>query len=165
MAMIRTQASELLWYGKLETTVDRAKEVRKLAEAMITLAMDTYTDTVKVTKTVTNKETKVKEQKEFVNDGVKKLNARRVMMANLRDLREEKPEGEKMSVLKERTKDVNHPLIEKMLNVHALFYAKRAKASGRKGGSTRILKTGNRRGDNAETVIIELVKNMPAEKK
>ena len=103
MAMIRTQASELLWYGKLETTVDRAKEVRKLAEQMITLAVDTYTDTVKVTKTVTNKETKVKEQKEFVNDGVKKLNARRIMMANLRDLREEKPEGEKMSVFKERT--------------------------------------------------------------
>ena len=165
MAMIRTQASELLWYGKLETTVDRAKEVRKLAEAMITLAMDTYTDTVKVTKTVTNKETKVKEQKEFVNDGVKKLNARRVMMANLRDLREEKPEGEKMSVFKERTKDVNHPLVEKMFNVHAPFYAKRAEAFGRKGGYTRILKTGNRRGGNAETVIIELVKNMPAEKK
>ena len=151
MAMIRTQASELLWYGKLETTVDRAKEVRKLAEEMITLAMDTYTDTVKVTKTVTNKESKAKEQKEFVNDGVKKLNARRVMMAKLRDLREEKPEGEKMSVFKERTKVVNHPL--------------RAEAFGRKGGYTRILKTGNRRGDNAETVIIELVKNMPAEKK
>ena len=165
MAMIRTQASELLWYGKLETTVDRAKEVRKLAEEMITLAMDTYTDTVKVTKTVTNKESKAKEQKEFVNDGVKKLNARRVMMAKLRDRREEKPEGEKMSVFKERTKVVNHPLIEKLFNVHAPFYAKRAEAFGRKGGYTRILKTGNRRGDNAETVIIELVKNMPAEKK
>ena len=60
MAMLRTQASELLWYGRLETTVDRAKEVRGIAEEMITLAMDTYTDTVAVTKTVTNKSTGVK---------------------------------------------------------------------------------------------------------
>ena len=165
MAMIRTQASELLWYGKLETTVAMAKEGRKPAEARITLDMETYTETVKVKKTVTNKETKGREQKECGNDGVKKLNERRVMMANLRDLREEKPEGEKMSVFKERTKDVNQPLVEKMFNVHAPFYAKRAEAFGRKGGYTRILKTGNRRGDNAETVIIELVKNMPAEKK
>ena len=83
------------------------------------------------------------------------------MMANLRDLREEKPEGEKMSVFKERTKEINHPLIEKMFNVHAPFYAKRAEAFGRKGGYTRIIKVGGRRGDNAEVAIIELVKNMP----
>ena len=164
MAMLRTQASELLWYGRLETTVDRAKEVRGIAEEMITLAMDTYTDTVAVTKTVTSKSTGVKEQREFTNDGVKKLNARRKMMSVLRDLHEERPAGEKMSVFKERTKDVNHPLIEKLFNEHAPFYAKRAEACGQRGGYTRIIRLGNRRGDNAEVAIIELVKDTPAKK-
>ena len=162
MAMLRTQASELLWYGRLETTVDRAKEVRSLAEEMITLAMDTYTDNVTVTKTITNKSTGVKEQREFTNDGVKKLNARRKMMASLRDLHEEKPKGEKMSVFKERTKEINHPLIEKMFNEHAPFYAKRAEACGQRGGYTRIIRIGGRRCDNAELAIIELVKDTPA---
>ncbi|MCI7583775.1 MAG: bL17 family ribosomal protein, partial [Christensenellaceae bacterium] len=32
LAVLRNQASELLWYGKIETTVDRAKSVRSIAE-------------------------------------------------------------------------------------------------------------------------------------
>ena len=75
MAMLRNQVSELLWYGQLETTLDRAKEVRALAEKYITLAIRTYQDDVKVTKTVTDaKGNKV--AKEFTNDGPKKLAAR-----------------------------------------------------------------------------------------
>lgn len=54
LAVLRNQASELLWYGKIETTVDRAKSVRSIAEKLITLAINTYEDTVKVTKTKTN---------------------------------------------------------------------------------------------------------------
>ena len=37
MAMLRQQVTDLLTYGKLETTIDRAKAVRPLAEKMITL--------------------------------------------------------------------------------------------------------------------------------
>ena len=48
--LVYSQAAQLLWYGKIETTVERAKEVRKVAEKMITLAVRTYQDTVKVTK-------------------------------------------------------------------------------------------------------------------
>ena len=39
MAMLKNQVSELLWYGQIETTVDRAKAVRSLAEKYITIAM------------------------------------------------------------------------------------------------------------------------------
>ena len=40
MAMLRQQVTDLLTYGKLETTIDRAKAVRPLAEKMITLGKD-----------------------------------------------------------------------------------------------------------------------------
>ena len=36
-ALLRQQVTDLLTYGKLETTIDRAKAVRPLAEKMITL--------------------------------------------------------------------------------------------------------------------------------
>ena len=157
MAIIRNQASELLWFGSIETTVDRAKEVRSYAESMLTLAINTYNDTVKVTKTV--KSDKGEVHKEFVNDGPKKLAARRKLMASLRDIQELKNEGESKSAYKERTKDVNHPLIEKIFREHAVFYANRAEKLGQKGGYTRIIKLGQRRGDGAEMAKLELVKN------
>lgn len=158
MAIIRNQASELLWYGSIETTVDRAKEVRSYAESMLTLAINTYEDTVKVTKTVKNdKGDKV--EMEFVNDGPKKLAARRKLMASLRDLQEVKAKGEKKSEFKARTKDINHPLIEKIFREHAVFYADRANKLGQRGGYTRIIRLGQRRGDGAEMAKLELVRN------
>lgn len=162
MAILRNQASELLWYGRIETTVDRAKEVRRIAEKMITLAINTYEDVVEVTK-----KKKVKDELvdvTFKNDGTKKLNARRVMMATLRDIQELKGDKESKSAYKARTKDINHPLIEKIFNEYAPFYAGRAEAFGQRGGYTHVLRTGSRRGDNAQTAIIELVKNMPEKK-
>jgi ribosomal protein L17 len=54
MAVLKNQVSMFLWNGKLETTLDRAKEVRRLAEKYITLAMRTYEDTVTVTKEKVN---------------------------------------------------------------------------------------------------------------
>ena len=84
MAMLRNQVSELLWYGEIETTVDRAKEVRRMAEKLITLAIRTYQDDVTVTKSVKGAKGE-KTDVQFVNDGVKKLAARRRLMAELRD--------------------------------------------------------------------------------
>ena len=89
MAVLKNQVSMFLWNGKLETTLDRAKEVRRLAEKYITLAMRTYEDTVEVKKTKTNLKGE-KSEVTFTNDGVKKLNARRRLMASLYDLQEVK---------------------------------------------------------------------------
>lgn len=158
LAIIRNQASELLWFGSIETTVDRAKEVRSYAESMLTLAINTYNDTVKVTKTV-KADNGDKVEKEFINDGPKKLAARRKLMASLRDIQELKAEGETKTAFKERTKEVNHPLIEKIFREHAVFYADRAEKLGSKGGYTRIIKLGQRRGDGAEMAKLELVRN------
>ena len=158
--MLKNQVSELLWYGDISTTVDRAKSVRSLAEKYITIAMRAYKDDVKVTKTITEtnaKRERVKSTVEVTNDGPKKLAARRRLMAELVDLKEIKGEKESKSAYKARIKDVKHPLIEKMFKEYAPKYDARKEELGQGGGYTRIIKTGVRRGDAAETCVLKLI--------
>jgi large subunit ribosomal protein L17 len=157
MAMLKNQVSDLLWMGRIETTVQKAKEVRRLAEKILTLAINNYEDVVK--ENVTEKDEKGKEiTKEVIKDGVKKLNARRKIMASVFDIQEQRRKGERKAAFKQRTADIKHPLIEKIFNELAPQYKKRADEKQQKGGYTRIIKNGYRRGDNAEMAIIELVK-------
>lgn len=155
LAVLRNQVSYLLWYGKIETTVAKAKSVASKAEKILTLAINSYQDNVTVKKTITVDGKKV--EKEVVNDGVKKLNARRKMMAFLYDLEEQRGKDEKLADFKARTNGVNHALIEKIFNVYAPKYAERAKEVGNFGGYTRVIKLGARRGDAAEMAIVELI--------
>ncbi len=154
-ALLRNQVSYFLWNGKLETTFARAKEVQKLAEKYITLAVNTYTDTVKVEKAKVVKGAKSKV--EVLNDGVKKLAARRMLMSNLYDIQETKGAKESRTAYKIRTSDVKHPLIEKIFNDYAPKFAKKAQDTGAKGGYTTIHKLGPRRGDASEMAIIEVL--------
>lgn len=155
-ALLKNQTSEFLWNGKLDTTLARAKEIKNLAEKCITLAIKTYEDTVEVSKERENlKGDKI--QVKVTNDGVKKLAARRQLMATLIDLQEIQGAKENDSAYRARTKEINHPLIEKLFNEYAPKYAKRAEDLKQAGGYCRILKTGFRRGDAAETAIIELI--------
>lgn len=156
MALIRGQASSLLWEGKLETTVARAKTLRSYVEKLITLAMDTYEDTVKVVKTDIDAKG-VKTKREVINDGPKKLAARRTLMSKLYTREELRKAKEDKASFRARTEGINHPLIEKIFNVYAPKYAERAKELGQRGGYTRVLKLGKRRGDNADMALIELI--------
>ncbi len=156
MAVIQNQATNLLWYGKMETTLQKAKEVRSYAEKIITLAINTYEDVVKVVKTTVDaKGNKV--SREVINDGPNKLAARRAIMAKLHNIQEVRAPKESKADFVKRTEDIKHPLVEKLFNEIAPKYAKRAETLGTKGGYTRIIKLGTRSGDSAEMAIIELV--------
>ena len=155
-AMLRGLVSDLLWYGKVETTVARAKSVRRQAEKLLTLAINSYEDIVKVEKEI--KDAKgVKVKTTVSNDGPKKLQARRQLMAYLMDRQEKRKPKESVEAFDARTNGINHPLLEKIFNVYAPKYAARAKEVGQGGGYTRIVKMGQRRGDSAELAIVELI--------
>lgn len=156
--MLRNLASDLLWYGKIETTLARAKELKPYVEKIITLAVNSYTDTI--SEEVIVKDAKGKEiKKKVFKDGPKKLYARRRAMALTHDITDAKQPTEKMSEYKKRVKGIKHPLIEKLFNEIAPKYADRAEKLGQGGGYTRIYRLNNRRGDDAEMAIIELVED------
>ncbi len=155
-ALLRNQASELLWHGKITTTKAKAKELKSYVEKIITKAIKVYDDNVEIEVKKTDKKGKEITEKS-VKDSAKKLAARRLIMAKLYDLQEVKPFSEKKSDFKARTGDVQHPLMEKLFNEIAPKYAQRAEELGQGGGYTRIYLLGQRRGDGAEEAVIELV--------
>lgn len=163
-ALIRGQVTSLLQNGKIVTTEAKAKEVRKVAEGLIALAVreqDNY-ETVTVTAKVPRKDKDGKRVKEVVNgkkvtvyDEVQKeikkdypsrLHARREMQKVLYTVKEVPAEN---AGKKRNTKEVD--LTEKLFTEIAPKY------TGRNGGYTRIVKIGLRRGDAAMEVLLELV--------
>ena len=155
-AMLRGLVSDLLWNGKIETTVAKAKSVRSRAEKILTLAINSYEDIVKVPKQIKD-DKGVKVKTTVTNDGPKKLQARRAIMAYLYDRQEQRKPKESVEAFEARTAGINHPLLEKIFNVYAPKYAGRIKEVGQGGGYTRVIKLGQRRGDAAEMAVVELI--------
>ena len=159
IALLRNQVTQLLYHGKIETTEARAKEVRKIAEHLITLAVkekDNF-DEIKVTAKVDGK--RIKEvvdgkkvtqydevEKTVKKDQPSRLHARRQMLKVLYPVVEVPTDA---AGKKAATKKVD--LTAKLFDEYAAKYA------SRKGGYTRIVKIGERRGDGAMKVILELV--------
>ena len=163
-ALLRSQVTQLIYNGKIRTTEARAKEVRKIAEHLITLAVrekDNFEE-VTVKAKVARKDKDGKRVKEVV-DGKKvtvydevdktvkkdmpsRLHARREMLKVLYPVTEvpEEAAGKKSG-----TKKID--LTDKLFSEYAVKYA------DRKGGYTRIIKIGQRKGDGALEVFLELV--------
>jgi large subunit ribosomal protein L17 len=163
-ALLRNQVTALLQHGKIVTTEAKAKEVRKIAESLIALAIkekDNY-ETVTVTAKVAVKDKDGKRVKEVV-DGKKvtkyetvekeikkdlptRVHARRQMLKVLNPVVSVPTEA---AGKKRNTKEID--LVAKLFDEYAVKYA------GRKGGYTRIIKIGLRKGDAAMEVVLELV--------
>ena len=163
-ALIRAQVTSLLEHGKIRTTEAKAKEIRKEVEHLIALAVkekDNFEE-VTVKAKVAKKDADGKRVKEVV-DGKKvtvyeevektikkdlpsRLHARRQMNKVLYTVKEVPSEA---AGKKRNTKVVD--LTDKLFNEYAPKYA------DRKGGYTRIVKIGLRKGDAAMEVLTELV--------
>lgn len=146
-AILRNLTTALIWNEKIRTTQARAKEVRSIAEKLITLAVREHDNTVSVKK---NGES-------FENDAPTKLAARRRLMAYLYNVPMDRLPKESKGDYKERTGDINNPVVEKLFREIGPRYAARAQDIGSGGGYTRIVKIGPRRGDAAPMAIVELV--------
>ena len=163
-AMLRSLATALINNGKIVTTEARAKEVKKIVEGMIALAVkekDNY-EVVKVTAKVARKDAdgkRVKEvvdgkkvtvydevEKEIKKDMPSRLHARRQMLKTLYAVTEVPTEA---AGKKRNTKKVDLPA--------KLFDEIAPKYENRNGGYTRIIKIGQRKGDGAMAVLLELV--------
>ena len=156
MAMLRNQVTNLIWYGKIETTLARGKEVQSMAEHLITIAMRECDNTVELTKKTKNEKQQIVELN-VTNDMPSRLAARRRVMRYLYDIPAVQTKDEDRDDFKARQKQVKHQVVEKLFREIAPKYKKRAEEKGQGGGYTRIVKKGPRRGDAAEMVILELV--------
>ena len=163
-ALLRSQVTSLIYKGKIVTTQARAKEVQKIVDGLIALAVkekDNY-ETVKVSAKVPVKDKdgkRVKEvvdgkkvtkfetvEKEIKKDLPSRLHARRQMLKVLYPVTEV---PKTLSGRKKGTKEVD--LVAKLFDEYGVKYA------SRNGGYTRIIKIGQRKGDGAMEVVLELV--------
>ena len=163
-ALLRSQVTSLIYKGKIVTTQARAKEVQKIVDGLIALAVkekDNY-ETVKVSAKVPVKDKdgkRVKEvvdgkkvtkyetvEKEIKKDLPSRLHARRQMLKVLYPVTEV---PKTLAGRKKGTKEVD--LVAKLFDEYGVKYA------SRNGGYTRIIKIGQRKGDGAMEVVLELV--------
>lgn len=163
-ALLRSQVTALIANGKIVTTLARAKEVQKIADGLIALGVkekDNF-ETVKVTAKVAVKDKdgkRVKEvvdgkkvtkyetvEKEIKKDLPSRMNARRKMVKVLYSVTEVPSTA---AGKKKATKEVD--LVAKLFDEYGVKYA------NRNGGYTRIVKIGQRKGDGAMEVVLELV--------
>ena len=163
-ALIRNQVTALLYNGKIVTTEAKAKEVRKVAEGLIAMAVkekDNFEE-VTVTAKVPRKDKDGKRVKEVV-DGKKVTVYDEVEKKIKKDLPSRLHARRKMnkvlcSVTSVPAENAGKKKNTKKVDIAAKLFDEIApKYVDRNGGYTRIVKIGQRKGDGALEVLLELV--------
>lgn len=163
-ALIRNQVTALLYHGKIVTTEAKAKEIRKVAEGLIALGIkerDNYEE-VTVTAKVPRKDKDGKRVKEVV-DGKRVTVYDEVEKTIKKDLPSRLHARRQMNkvlypVTFVPTENAGKKKNTKKIDVAAKVFDEIApKYAGRNGGYTRIVKIGQRKGDGALEVLLELV--------
>jgi len=139
-AMFRNLAGNLVLHEQIKTTDAKAKELRRIAERLVTKAVRLGDD-------LTADVAKVKDEDERQRILARRLHARREVARFLpKQLAKSNPDGTIEEV----------DLIHKLFTEIAPRYVERAKAN-KGGGYTRIIKVNHRRGDNAALSLIEFL--------
>lgn len=129
-AMLRALTTDLIMYGRIETTEMRAKEVKRIADRMVTLGKRNDLHARRLAGA-------------FLLNKVAKVEMKEVSV-NVR-------EG------KEIVDTIKKEMPIKQTALQKLFEEVAPKYEGRNGGYTRVIKMAPRRGDAAPMAIIEFV--------
>ena len=157
-ALLRGQVTQLLANGKIVTTESKAKEVRKIAEGLIAMAVrekDNFEE-VTVTAKVARKDKDGKRVKEVV-DGKKVTVYDEVQKTIKKDLPSRLHARREMLKVLYTVKEGTGKKSTEVDMVAKLFDEIAPKYVNRNGGYTRIVKIGARKGDGALEVVLELV--------
>lgn len=161
MAMLRNLTTDLLVSGKVETTLARAKEVKAIADSIISLAIKEKDNFEEVDQKVVKAKLDSKGNK--VTELVKSKNGKEYLKV-VKEETTEKRQKDMPSRLNARRKimrKVNKITDKdgKNIDVPAMLFNEIApKYAGKNiGGYTRIVKAGPRRGDGAEVAILQLI--------
>ena len=157
-ALLRGQVTQLLANGKIVTTESKAKEVRKIAEGLIAMAVrekDNFEE-VTVTAKVARKDKDGKRVKEVV-DGKKVTVYDEVQKTIKKDLPSRLHARREMLKVLYTVKEGTGKKATEVDMIAKLFDEIAPKYVNRNGGYTRIVKIGLRKGDAAMEVLLELV--------
>ena len=154
-SMLRSSVTDLIWHEKIITTEARAKEIKKIADSLIALAVREKDNFEMVDVKV--KKAKLDSKGNKLTELVTSKNGKEYLKV-VKEETTEKRQKDMPSKLSARRKMMNKMNKVEGVDLPAkLFGEIAAKYSTRIGGYSRIIKKGPRRGDAAEVVILELV--------
>ncbi|MBQ9267124.1 MAG: 50S ribosomal protein L17 [Clostridia bacterium] len=160
VAMLKNQVTSLIWHGQIITTEQKAKEVKSIADSLIALAVkekDNF-ETVEVKKS----KAKVDEKGNKVTEAATSKNGKKFNKVVREEVTEtvQKDLPSRLAARRKIMRNINKVKDENGNNVDLpakMFGELATKYADRKGGYTRIVKLGQRKGDAAEEVVLQLV--------